>query len=177
MFLDRFKLNDDKTEYLLIGTRQQLDKLSDVPLAVGYHLIAPPRQVAKNVGCWFDQPLSMITSINKKICIASYVYLYNSGRIRKFLSHKSTKLLVCALVTSGIDYCSSLLCGLQQIKLSKLQRVQNSPQGHPTSIFGKYLFGRRFEIYNFRSICCKISCLPACPRIFEHLKNGIIAHC
>ena len=25
-------------------------------------------------------------------------------------------------------------------------------QGHPTTIFGKYLFGRRFEIQNFRSI-------------------------
>ena len=49
-------------------------------------------------------------------------------------------------------------------------------QGHPTTIFGKYLFGRRFEIYNFRNICCKISCLPASPRIFEHLNNGIIAY-
>ena len=49
-------------------------------------------------------------------------------------------------------------------------------QGHPQSIFGKYLFGRRFEIQNFRSICCKISCLPASPRILEHLKNGKIAH-
>ena len=27
---------------------------------------------------------------------------------------------------------------------------------------------------NFRNICCKISCLPASPRIFEHLQNGII---
>ena len=43
-------------------------------------------------------------------------------------------------------------------------------QGHPTPIFGKYLFGRRFEIYNFRNICWKLSCLPASPRIFEHLK-------
>ena len=51
-----------------------------------------------------------------------------------------------------------------------------SYQGHPTAIFGKYLFGRRFEIYNFRNICCKISCLPASPRIFEHLQNGIITH-
>ena len=25
-------------------------------------------------------------------------------------------------------------------------------------------------------ICCKISCLPASPSIFEHLKNGITAH-
>ena len=28
----------------------------------------------------------------------------------------------------------------------------------------------------FGNICCKISCLPASPRIFEHLKNGIISH-
>ena len=40
----------------------------------------------------------------------------------------------------------------------------------------KYLFGRRFEIWNFRNICCKSSCLPASPSIFEHLKNGIIAY-
>ena len=40
-----------------------------------------------------------------------------------------------------------------------------------TSKPGKYLFGRRFEIQNFRSICCKISCLPASPRILEHLKK------
>ena len=49
-------------------------------------------------------------------------------------------------------------------------------QGHPRSIFGKYLFGRRFEIQNFRNISCKISCLPASPKIFEHLRNGKIAH-
>ena len=49
-------------------------------------------------------------------------------------------------------------------------------QGHQKSIFGKYLFGRQFEIYNFRNICFKISCLPVSPKIFERLKNGIIAH-
>ena len=40
-------------------------------------------------------------------------------------------------------------------------------QGHPTSIFRKYLFGRRFEIQNFLNICCKISCLAASSRIFR----------
>ena len=42
MLLDRLELNDDKTEYLLIGSRQRLDKLCDVPLAVDDHVIAPP---------------------------------------------------------------------------------------------------------------------------------------
>ena len=54
--------------------------------------------------------------------------------------------------------------------------VETDDQGHPTSSFGKYLFGGQFEIWSFRNICCKISCLPASPRILEHLKNGIIAH-
>ena len=49
-------------------------------------------------------------------------------------------------------------------------------RGTQRQFSGKYLFGRRFEIWNFRSICCKISCLPASPRIFEHLQNGIIIH-
>ena len=107
-----------QTEYLLIDTRQQLDKLCDVPLAVGDHLIAP-RQVAKNLGCWFDQQLSMVTNINK-ICSASYFYLHNVRRIRKFLSVEPMKLLVHALVTSRIDYCNSLLYGLPQNTAARL---------------------------------------------------------
>ena len=31
------------------------------------------------------------------------------------------------------------------------------------------------DLRNFRNICCKISCLPASPGIFKHLKNGVIA--
>ena len=51
------------------------------------------------------------------------------------------------------------------------------PRGTQRQFSGKYLFGRRFETrYNFRNICCKISCLPASPRIFEHLQSGIITH-
>ena len=46
-------------------------------------------------------------------------------------------------------------------------------RGTQRQFSGKYLFGRRYEIYNFRSICCKISCLPASLRIFEHLQIGI----
>ena len=89
--MDRLKLNDEKTEFLFFGTRQQLAKLCVEPLAVGDHLI-PPCQGAKNLGCWFDQQLSMVTNINK-ICNASYVYLHNIRRIRKFLLVESTKLL------------------------------------------------------------------------------------
>ena len=65
---------------------------------------------------------------------------------------------------------------LPSVKQSALKRMKRNISGHPTTIFGKYLFGRRFEIYNFRNIFSNISCLSASPRIFEHLKNGIIDH-
>ena len=49
-------------------------------------------------------------------------------------------------------------------------------QGHPMSIFGKYLFGRRFEILNSRNIFL-YNFLPAClSKDFRTSKNGIIAH-
>ena len=70
----------------------------------------PPAQEAKNLGCWFDQQLSMGTQINT-ICSASYshFHLHNITCIRKYLSTESTKKLVHTLVTSRIDYCNSLL--------------------------------------------------------------------
>ena len=57
--------------------------------------------------------------------MASYTfcYLYNIRRIRKYLSVKVTESLVHPLVTSRIDHCNSLLFGLPDCQLNKLQRV------------------------------------------------------
>ena len=35
MIQDRLMINDDKTEFLLVGTRQQLDKLDSCSITVG----------------------------------------------------------------------------------------------------------------------------------------------
>ena len=44
----------------------------------------------------------------------------------KYLSEESTKILVHAFVTSHLDYCNSLLCGLPQYQYDRLQRVLNA---------------------------------------------------
>ena len=51
--------------------------------------------------------------------------MYNLRRIRKYLSKDNTKTLVHAFISSKIDYCNSLLYGLPEYQLNKLQRVQN----------------------------------------------------
>ena len=51
--------------------------------------------------------------------------MYNLRRIRKYLSKDNTKTLIHAFISSRVDYCNSLLYGLPEYQLNKLQRVQN----------------------------------------------------
>ena len=46
--------------------------------------------------------------------------------IRKHLSRNSTETLIHAFVSSRLDYCNSLLYGLPQAQIDKIQRVQNA---------------------------------------------------
>ena len=124
MLSDRLKLNDDKTEFVIIGTRQQLAKVNIDSLTVGDSTLAPSSEV-KNLGCWLDNQLKMDKGINK-VCQTTFNHLYNIRKIRRFLSPDCTQTLINAFVTTRLDYCNSLLYGLPAYQLQKLQRVQNA---------------------------------------------------
>lgn len=57
-------LNDDKTEFLIIGTRQQLLKFSIQSIKIGQAEVSPV-SFARNLGTWFDTHLEMGTHITK----------------------------------------------------------------------------------------------------------------
>ena len=78
--------------------------------------------VARNLGSWLDANISMKDHISKT-CNSSFII---HSRIRKYLSNKSTESLVHAFISSRPDYCNSLLYGLPNCSLTKLQRVQNA---------------------------------------------------
>ena len=120
----RLLLNDDKTEFLVIGTRHQLSKLSSSVLHVGDHLINPSISV-RNLGSVFDNSLSMDSHITQ-VCKTAFYHIHNIRKISKYLSRESLKTLVHAFITSRLDYCNSLFYGLPKYHLSKLQRVQNA---------------------------------------------------
>ena len=120
MLNNDLKFNDDKTEFLIIGSSQQLEKLDNISIRVGDSDIHPV-PLARNLGCWFDSRLSIT-----KLCASSFYYIYNIRRIRKYLSRQSTEILVHAFITSRLDYCNGLLYGLPDCLLNKLQRVQNA---------------------------------------------------
>ena len=124
MLNNDLKFNDDNTEFLIIGSSQQLEKLDNISIRVGDSDIHPV-PLARNLGCWFDSRLSMASHITK-LCASSFYHIYNIRRIRKYLSRQSTEILVQAFITSRLDYCNGLLYGLPDCLLNKLQRVQNA---------------------------------------------------
>ena len=77
-------INDDKREFLLVATRQQLDKLDLCYITVVTNRISRSSCV-RNFGSWFDSNLSMTDHINKA-CNATFCHLHNLRRIKKYLS-------------------------------------------------------------------------------------------
>ena len=117
-------INDAKTEFLIIGTRQQLEKTSTESIIIGDTLIKPLESV-RNLGSWFDAHMRMNVHIGK-ICSKAFRGLYNIRQIRKFLTVQSTKTPVHAFISSHLDYCNALLFGLPKYQLDRLQKVQNA---------------------------------------------------
>ena len=58
MISDNLMLNDDKTEFLITGTRQQLAKVNINCIRVGSTDVCPVA-VARNLGSWFDEQLTI----------------------------------------------------------------------------------------------------------------------
>ena len=66
MCVRKLMLNDDKTEFLLVGTRKQLTKVSIDGVRVGDYNISPSPSVL-NLGTWFDPHLDMNVHITKNM--------------------------------------------------------------------------------------------------------------
>ena len=118
MQADKLKLNENKTEVMLIGTRQQLSKANIDTLNVGDTSIAIANK-ARNLGVWFDSQLNFNVHIAKTWSL-SFCSLYKIRCIRKYLSYKSAQTLILALVIGCLDYFNSLLYSFPASYIIKL---------------------------------------------------------
>ena len=124
MIKNQLMVNDTKTEFMLIGTKQQLERVQISSIKVGQDDIQPVTFV-RNLGVIFDSQLKMDLHVTKA-CKTAYYHLHNIRRIRKYLTDDATCSIIHAFVTSQIDYCNSLLSGLPDNLIKKVQRVQNT---------------------------------------------------
>ena len=116
------KLNSDKTEFILFGTRQQLSKVDYISIQIGNNTVKPVNHI-RNLGYVMDSLLKNGSHVNK-ITSSCYCTLCNIAKIRPSLDTKSAQLITQALVSSHIDYSNSLFAGSPQHQIDKLQCIR-----------------------------------------------------
>ena len=78
MLNNDLKFYDGKTEFLIIGSSQQLEKLDNISIRVGDSDIHPV-PLARNRGCWFDSRLSMASHIKKPVPLHFTIFIIFVG--------------------------------------------------------------------------------------------------
>ena len=110
MRTNKLKLNDDKTEVVLFGTRQQMEKLKEndgFEIKIGNEKIKPSPP-ARNLGFCMKSQLKSQTHI-AKVCGTAYYTLKNVAGIHNLLTLEVPKIIIQGLVISKLDYCNGLL--------------------------------------------------------------------
>jgi len=106
-------LNSSKTEFLLIGLKQQPSKIHDSSLTTTHS--------ARNLGVIFDEHLTFSDQIS-----ACYYHIRELRCIRPCLDFKTATTIATSIVHSKLDYCNSLYHNLPNHQLNRLQQIQNS---------------------------------------------------
>ena len=101
------KLNMDKTEILIVQSIHNLRRYGTFPLTINSTVVQPSSDVS-NLGVTFDQHLDMTGQVANIVKACNY-QLWRIGRIRKYISHATCQSLIHQLVTSRLDYASTLL--------------------------------------------------------------------
>ena len=123
MLYNNLKMNNDKTELLILHSRYR-PRPSLEFVTVGHSPVSPTPS-ARNIGVVFDSTMNFEKHISE-ICKSAFFHIRNISQVRRYLSTESTRTLVNAFVTSRIDSCNSLLYGLPNYLIQRLQYALNS---------------------------------------------------
>ena len=112
---NKLKLNDSKTEFLVISSKHshQVPDVSSISIGDAIlHAIPSTR----NIGAVLDDKLTIVAHVSS-VCKFSYAHHCSIAQIRRYLNHEATASL--------IDNLNSLLFGLPDNIIVKSQCIQN----------------------------------------------------
>ena len=125
MSASKLKLNPDKTEFILFGSKKQGERLNVCfPINILGNPLHPTKSV-RNLGLWFDSDFSFSKHV-QNVCKSCFIQLRDFKNIRQFLTQDAAVSVANAFVSSQLDYCNSLFRSLSKFNLHRLQSIQNS---------------------------------------------------
>ena len=121
----KLKLNPDKTEFIVFGSKVLRNKLSHLfPVNILGILLSPSDKV-RNLGVIFDSSFRFSAQVSS-ICSSNYYHIRDFAKIRRYLDNSTAIAVANALVGSRLDYCNSLLNSISKYDLKRLNSIQYS---------------------------------------------------
>ena len=124
MIRNKLKINDSKTEFLIITSSFLKQNFNDLNIMVGDSNLVSSNS-ARNLGVIFDKCIKLDYHISS-VCKSTHFHLRNMGGIRNIISKDACAPLIHSLVTVRLDYCNYILYGLPDNNLYRLQKIQNT---------------------------------------------------
>ena len=124
MTVNKLKLNDGKTEIMVVASPHNQCRLTDIRLKIG-EAILTPRSTVKNLGAALDSTLSMeaqVSSVVRKM----YFNIRRISKVKRHLTKEACAKVINATVISHLDYHNALLLGLIDRQMHRLQMAQNN---------------------------------------------------
>ena len=121
---NKLQLNADKTELIVITPSRQSSKIDVDSVNVdSCDVLSSP--TARNLGATFDQHMTLKPHVSSLVK-SCYWQLRKIGQIRKFLTNEAAERVIHAFVSSRLDNGNSLLYGLPDFQIDRLQRIHNT---------------------------------------------------
>ena len=117
------KLNESKTEYMLVGKKENLRYMDIGNIFINGSQIQIAESV-RDLGVLLDCNLNFDCQIKNVLKTTGY-HLRNIAFIKKYLDEDSVKKLVINSVITRVDYCNSVYYKLPKFQLKKLQGILN----------------------------------------------------
>ena len=108
MSQNKLKLNNDKTEIILFGSKKHQAELNIKSLSVAGTDVSVASEPVRNLGAMFDSQLIIVPHV-KSVVKKSSFHLRNIGKARRVLTEDATKTVMQSLVMSrliGLLQCS-----------------------------------------------------------------------
>jgi len=124
MMVNRLKLNDSKTEVMVVTSKNNKELMKHIKIKIGEDIITP-KTVVRNLGATLDCNLSMEPQVNS-VTRRMYFNIRRISKIKHHLTQESCAKAINATVISHLDYHNGLLLGLPEKSIHKLQVAQNN---------------------------------------------------
>ena len=121
---NKLQLNEAKTELVAITPSRHKDTVDIESVRIGNSNITPT-STARNLGATFDQNMTLQPHVSALVKSCNW-HLRRIGQIRKFLTMEASEKIVHAFISSRLDNGNSLLYGLPDCQIQRVQDVHNT---------------------------------------------------